>query len=574
MKLKILSITKFRSIKKSELYFNDINAIVGQNNSGKSSLLRALNAFFNPDLELNYFIDKSHQYSPKTKSIIKLTFSEVPDKNPFKSYTNKSGELTIKLTFDNQNNQLTHYIKNKRTYKEASKSFMSSLFAEIGFVLIPAIRNYEQTIANEKTILKNLLDKYLSIYTAKRDTFSRPVMDAVKNLYNNALKKVSTELNKNYNTKHEFKFSIQHYSELNYTILLNDLSLNIEESEKLFKLIDCGSGIQSLANIAIYRLFAKLDKRKIILGIEEPEINLHPQAQKEFINNINKGVGTNEIQVIMSTHSSVIVDKLEHTNIILCKKEPDIERGFITKVYQLSSDYWTKYNLIEIKYNKFFQYHNSEFFFSNYVIIVESNIDAEVVKYLAKDAKIDLDSLGISILNLDGIRNMKYPFFLTKELNIPNLIIVDKDFFLKYSNDLKEKSRYNDGFYNYRKEYNSSSLIDEIITNSTDKSDVLDLLISNHSKALNKLEKYNTLCFKYNLEMDLINSNTARQVYYQLLNIEPNNQNSNFLLVNCKEAIKSIKYIDQVLQRINHANLPNSYKRIKKYLQKLDKKLK
>lgn len=278
MKLKVLSVVKFRSIKKCEINFNDITAIVGQNNSGKSSILRALNAFFNPLLELDSFIDKSHQYSKNTKTIIECTFSDVPDKNPFKSFTNRNGDLTVKLTFDNKKNLLIHNVRNSGNYKEASKNFINSLFSEIGYVLIPAIRNYEQTIANKKTILKNLLDKYLNIYTAKRDTFSRPVTDAVKNLHNNALKKVSSELNENYNSKHEFNFSIQHISELNYEILLNDLTLNIEESNKLFKLIDCGSGVQSLANIAIYRLFAKLDKKKIILGIEEPEINLHPQA--------------------------------------------------------------------------------------------------------------------------------------------------------------------------------------------------------------------------------------------------------------------------------------------------------
>lgn len=273
----------------------------------------------------------------------------------------------------------------------------------------------------------------------------------------------------------------------------------------------------------------------------------------------------------MSTHSPVIVDKLEHNNIVLCKKESDRNRGFITNVYQISLDYWTKYNLTEIKYNKFFQYHNSEFFFSNFVRIVESDIDAEVVKHLAKETKVDLDSLGITILNLDGMRNMKYPFYLTKELNIPKLIIIDKDFFLKYANDQKESSRYTDGFFNYKKEYNSSVLIDEIITNTSDKSDILNLFLSNHSKALDKLEKYNTICFKYNLEMDLINSKTVRNIYYQLLNITNTNQNSHFLLVNNKEAIKSIKNIDHVLNSINHSNLPHSYKRIKKYLQQLNK---
>lgn len=569
MKLKSVNISFFRSIKNCYIHLNDINAIVGQNNSGKSSILRALNSFFNPEEELRYFIDRSHQYSSKTKSIIELTFIDIPDRNPFKPYIKTNGELIIKLSCDAKKNRLVHFIKNKQSYKEASKSFLNSLFSEISFVLIPAIRNYEQTIANEKTILKNLLDKYLSIYTAKRNTFSRPVTNAVSYLYNNALKKVSAKLDKCYNANHNFQFSIQHYSELNYEVLLNDLSLNIEESNKQFRLIDCGSGVQSLANIAIYRLFSKLDNRKIILGIEEPEINLHPQAQKEFLNSIKSGVGSNEIQVIMTTHSSVIIDKLEHNNVILCKKENDRQRGFITNTYQLSMDFWTKYNLSEVQYNKYFQYHNSDFFFSNYVIIVESDIDAEVVKYLANKTNIDLDAIGVSILNLDGVGNMKYPFYLTKELNIPRLLIVDKDFFLGYANDNKENSRYADGFFYYKRYYKSNPLIDEIITNITDKADILDLFHSNHSKAMDKLERHNTICFKYNLEMDLINSSIIRQKYYTLFGLLPPQQNSHYLLVDRKESIKDYKNILNVLQNVNHANLPNSYKRIKKYFKKI-----
>lgn len=45
MKIKELHIEKFRAILKCDIEFKDIMAIVGENNSGKTTILRALNAF-------------------------------------------------------------------------------------------------------------------------------------------------------------------------------------------------------------------------------------------------------------------------------------------------------------------------------------------------------------------------------------------------------------------------------------------------------------------------------------------------------------------------------------------------
>ena len=47
MKLVSADIENFRSIKKCSIHFNEITAIVGENNAGKSAVLRALNSFFN-----------------------------------------------------------------------------------------------------------------------------------------------------------------------------------------------------------------------------------------------------------------------------------------------------------------------------------------------------------------------------------------------------------------------------------------------------------------------------------------------------------------------------------------------
>lgn len=50
-----MTIDYFRSIKSCHVYFDEINAIVGENNAGKTALLRALNSVFNWKYEEPYF---------------------------------------------------------------------------------------------------------------------------------------------------------------------------------------------------------------------------------------------------------------------------------------------------------------------------------------------------------------------------------------------------------------------------------------------------------------------------------------------------------------------------------------
>ena len=63
MKIKELHIEKFRAILKCDIEFKDIMAIVGENNSGKTTILRALNAFFNFEEEEYFFINNMYQFA-------------------------------------------------------------------------------------------------------------------------------------------------------------------------------------------------------------------------------------------------------------------------------------------------------------------------------------------------------------------------------------------------------------------------------------------------------------------------------------------------------------------------------
>ena len=51
MKIEQIEITKFRSIKHARIVMHDITAIVGENNAGKTAILRALNAVMNYEQE-------------------------------------------------------------------------------------------------------------------------------------------------------------------------------------------------------------------------------------------------------------------------------------------------------------------------------------------------------------------------------------------------------------------------------------------------------------------------------------------------------------------------------------------
>jgi len=312
----------------------------------------------------------------------------------------------------------------------------------------------------------------------------------------------------------------------------------------------------------------KWKRWKNVCEISKPEVNLHPQAQKQLIKSMISSLNpTSEIQIFFTTHSAVIVDAVKHTDIILFRKVVDRKRGFKTIVTQLPSDFMEKYSLEEGGYNKFHKYRNSEFFFSRFIVLVESTTDAEIFIKLMELKDIKLEDYSLSILNLDGVDNMKYPLFLIKELDLPFLTILDKDYFLLYLNDKLDDSRDSVGFPRYLYDsYKRGRYIDTLITKEEDRTTLLELFRTNHSRALDLLEKYNIICMKYCLEMDLIASNTACEYFYEKLSIPVENREKLTLLMGKNNAIKKMRNLLYVVEATPHRNLPNSYKRIKKVM--------
>ncbi|MEF3310073.1 AAA family ATPase [Paenibacillus sp. GYB004] len=98
MRLDKINIKNFRSINNCTVQSGKISALVGENNTGKSGLLKALNVFFNYEKEEYSLLEGIHQYSNKSLVKIELTFSEVPENDRYRDLINHV-ELTIRMTY-------------------------------------------------------------------------------------------------------------------------------------------------------------------------------------------------------------------------------------------------------------------------------------------------------------------------------------------------------------------------------------------------------------------------------------------------------------------------------------------
>lgn len=569
MKVEKVKIANFRSIENANFHIEDIVAIVGQNNSGKSALMRALNSFFNRDKELDCYIDGANLYTTK-RAIPRITieFIDVPDKEIYNKYI-REGKMTLQQEYSKKKQQLEYYVLFDNLKERLPEVFVSEFLSEIRYILIPTERAIKYQGLEETPVLQQILDSIFSSRTAKRDTLSPKVQNAFDFLKKNALDKISKEIGRKYLISRGLSVEIDSNVPLDYNIFIKDIVIRIIENNKNFKLEECGSGVQSLVAISIYRYLAEINNINYIIGIEEPEINLHPHAQKELIFDLVEEISnsSNNLQLIFTTHSPSLIDELDHTDIILVRKTVDSKRGFKTVISQLEKDFWDKYNLDEIKYRKFHRFHNSDFFFAKHVLITEGNVDAEVFRQLFRKNDLIIERHGISILELDGIKSLAYAFYLLKGLNIPKTMVVDKDFFFAYKNVKKDESRNSRGFFTYSKMLNreNKSIIEDIIDEHNVLSNIVELHRENggnHRKMLDFMIDYDVILMNYNLEMDLFTSRTTVDLICDKLGISSNDRKIYKVLVDKKKVIKRPDFLLDVIEDLSRKNLPLSYKKI------------
>ena len=132
MKLIRIKLHHFRGIKDASITLSNLAAFVGENNAGKSSAFRALNAFFHPQEEFQHFSSSSHLYSPNSTSKIVLTFAKENVSTFSQSFTtlfDNKGQIHIQASYKRGDRAVGYKVLKNKKWDDFNVSDPSHLLA-------------------------------------------------------------------------------------------------------------------------------------------------------------------------------------------------------------------------------------------------------------------------------------------------------------------------------------------------------------------------------------------------------------------------------------------------------------
>jgi putative ATP-dependent endonuclease of OLD family len=440
MKLSKIKIKNFKSVKELEFNYpkSGILVLVGENNSGKSNLIRAIDLICGESWIGKEKLEEHDYY-----------------------LRNKNAEIEISLYFDNNRSVkfspheskwgITYYSNweqtNKMPFTSQIKEDFPSTYLGADRTLDKHLSFYDWTLIGRirKAFHKNVtpeikegLNKKFSELVEIFDTvpgFSLFKTD-FSDFYSTLLPKFKTQLGVDF----------QPFTPTNYFKTMQILGIDPDSADKPLDLSELGEGARNLILIALLKSFAKNFKSTDgvmngILALEEPELFLHPQARRHLFSEL-RDISESGMQVIISTHSDSFIDteyfdeigrvvKVDdeenegklHTKLVTCSKEELIQHCISTGVpnNKVTLDSITEYykTTSNIKLN--------EGFFSRCLILVEGETEELVIPELLSSLDIHCNPLGISVIGVNGKNQIPKYWRLYSKFNIPIIVVFDND---------------------------------------------------------------------------------------------------------------------------------------------------
>jgi Predicted ATP-dependent endonuclease of the OLD family len=170
-------------------------------------------------------------------------------------------------------------------------------------------------------------------------------------------------------------------------------------------------------NQEIITLSYQLSKESGIIGLEEPEIHLHPKIARQLFYSLKKM--SSQKQIFIATHSTVFVDSDNLSNTWIVKREQ--KETIVNQIHEKTE---LKDVLTELGIKP------SDIFFSNYIIFVEGQTEKVILPILAEKLSIDFKSSGAGIISINGKSSGRYRLHVwndaAKDAQIPYFLILDK----------------------------------------------------------------------------------------------------------------------------------------------------
>lgn len=439
MYLSEIKIEGYRAFKESSTITlnKGLNLLVGENGCGKSTIIDAIRLLLNEDEYSRNGINEEDFYSSKDKKTrsekisVKGKFEDLSEdkKVEYLTWLDKDYNAVLNIDIYEKMDRRNNFKKVIWGGESSSSVFEWEPLNDIQCVYLPALRDAEKKLRASRgsRLARLLLNLSQDELKEKRKSGELMEIERDVNNFNNELakKKDISKANKLINDSLENALGnvfgqntkIQ-FNEFSYERIVEGLRLvffpGISSNEELVyrNLFENSLGYNNLIYLAtILAEFEGLKENYSsprILLIEELEAHLHPQVQIKVLKYLEEQASKNDIQVIITTHSTTIASATPIRDIISI----NILKSGKIKITSLD-----KCNLAE-KSEKFIDRWldttKSTLLFSKGVILVEGLAEAMLIPKIAeiylkelkdKDKLIpnSLEEAGVSVINMNGI---------------------------------------------------------------------------------------------------------------------------------------------------------------------------
>lgn len=155
--------------------------------------------------------------------------------------------------------------------------------------------------------------------------------------------------------------------------------------------------------------------------LEEPELYLHPQAQRSLFDTL-ASLSESKNQVILCTHASALIDVERHKSICIVRKD-DEARG--TQICQCSDDIFSGDGKKDFNLSYWINPDRSELFFAKRVILVEGPTDKTCIPHLAK--RLGIFRYDYTLIDCGSKDNIPLYAQLLNKFKIPYVVVYDLD---------------------------------------------------------------------------------------------------------------------------------------------------
>lgn len=440
MRLSKFSVTNYKVFKETfniDFSKDSIVILTGRNNTGKSTILEAINCFF--------------QKESKTKTIPNDCFSENNKEIVLKAvFEFEEEEITIikkyreeaTPKFFNQDNEeikaghelkdkLDEILNNKPFYITPSmlpddiNDLIQDIYSEIIKNDLQKLDNSEEDseeyeLAKEYAELKKSYPEFLKKLKLSTDKLleqvSCDVSDNLRNLFSSedlTLNVVGGE-SKGFSSTDILKTT-------NSSVHINN------NKQSKMPLANQGTGLQRMS--LIYLIQNMIEKKLIgdsdnkLLLIDEPEAFLHPEAVRALSRSLYK-IGE-KMPLLISTHSPILIDLSErHTSIQVFR----VGEKEVIQLYKSISDQFDDDDIQNMKILNYVDSYVNEFFFADKILIVEGDTEYIAFKHFAK-----LENENVHIIRARGKSTIGTLMKILNQFNSNYDVLHDVDNHPKYS---------------------------------------------------------------------------------------------------------------------------------------------